>query len=175
MKNELGVESPVVFPDKGELGDKRLSPEESVAKLKEDTRKIEDTFRIPNQDIFENKQMSLGNAMSHGELIRRLQKLSSSILIEEGGWPNSVAVRIPDPREESGKRYVTGFVKEPLPEWSHVILDKRGLPHREVRGWRPVVEALVGAGAITKQQYYAAFGEPLGARSILWQGKMQGR
>lgn len=167
----------LILTDINDLGDKRLSPEEGVAELKERNAKLVEAKKIPHQALYENHAMAWGNPMAHNELIRRIQKLSSNIIIEDGGVPGAVAVRIPA-RDEDGqptKKYITGFYKKPLPEWSSVVTDKNGLATREIRGWRPVVEALVRAGAITKEQYYAAFGEPQGQRSIIWKEKIQGR
>jgi hypothetical protein len=80
-------------------------------------------------------------------------------------------VRYPKPQEDGTieKAYVTGFyVDAPLPEFSSVIVDSKGLPVRELRGWRSVLLALYRQKIVTLKQLELSFGKAQGQRAILW-------
>jgi hypothetical protein len=161
----------LILNDSAYLGDKMLSPEEGVCKLKEDNKKLAAPCKIAGQSLLEDHDQALGEPMMPQELIRRIQKLNPKIVVEKGGIPNAVAVRYPAVDDE-GKpclRYLTGFyVDRPLQEFSSVTTDKNGLPVREIRGWRTVLLALFHANAATYEQLKAMFGEPHGQRNTLW-------
>jgi hypothetical protein len=57
-------------------------------------------------------------------------------------------------------KYVGGFEKKPMPEWSHVTLDTSGLPVREVRGWRSVLMRLIKSRVIAYRSAVEQFGNP---------------
>jgi hypothetical protein len=161
----------LILNDSAYLGDKMLSPEEGVAKLREGNLKLASAKKIPNQNLLENTDMALGNPMMPQELIRRIQKINPKIIVEKGGIPNAVAVRYPvlDDEGKLTKRYLTGFyVDRALPEFSSVLTDKNGLPTREERGWRSVLLALFHANVATYEELKAMFGEPNGQRNSLW-------
>jgi hypothetical protein len=163
--------------DKNELGDKRLDPKEGVAKLKEDNRKLAAKNRIPNQSLLEDVDMAVGNPMAPAEFIRKIRLLSNDIIVEQGGIPNAVAVRIiaTDDDKESPtygqkiKKYVSGFyVDRMLPEFSAIIPDHLGQAKREIRGWRSVLLSLWRSKVVTLRQLVAVFGHPNGQRNSLW-------
>lgn len=161
----------LILTDSSDLGDKKLSHEEGVAKLKEGNRQLASAHKIPNQTLLENKDMAQGAEMHPADLIRRIVKLNGELIVEQGGIPNAVAVR-KFALDEDGvlaKKYLTGFyVDRALPEFSSVICDNNGLPIREIRGWRTVLLALMNAGALTYEQVKTEFGEPHGQRNSLW-------
>lgn len=152
-----------------------ISPAEAVAKAKEETRKQATQHRVPDQDVLENREAAKGYYLEYSELIARIGRLNSKILFQKGGVDNAVAVRFPKPDGMGGHtlEYVTGFFCQPLPEFSSVILDDKGLPVREVRGWRSVLHALIRAGALTKRQCDVVFGPAVGQRSSLWYRHLQ--
>lgn len=160
----------LIQPDKNLLGDKHVKDAESVAKLKEDNAKAAAQNRIPNQDILEDRGAALGIPMQPSELILRLQKLNPKIIIQQGGVRNAVAVRYPVMEDgKEVKKYITGFyVDNPLPEFSCVVTDERGLPWREIRGWRTVLTALIRQGILTEKRCDLHFGKPGTMRAILW-------
>jgi hypothetical protein len=162
----------LVKADASLLGDKNLQDKEAVAKLKEENAALAAQNRIPDQDILEKREMAMGLMLPPNEFIRRLEKLNPAIIIEAGGVRNAVAVRYPK-RQEDGtlhKDYVTGFyVDAPLPEFSAVVVDNRGLPVREIRGWRSVLLALYRQKIVTMKQVELIFGRPSGQRAILWE------
>lgn len=158
----------LIQPDKSKLGDGNLQDSEAVAKLKEENLRRSSENRIPDQDVLENREAALGHPMLPSELILKLQKLNPKILIEKGGVPGSVAVRYVPPGKTE-KVYVTGFPTEyPLPEFSAVVVDEKGLPWKELRGWRSVLLALDQKGLLTREQVKLTFGYPTGQRAILW-------
>jgi hypothetical protein len=166
----------LIVPDKSDLGDLKLSPEEGVAKLKEGNAKLTAQYKLPNQSLLENHDMALGIAMQPSAFIARIQKLNPAILVEKGGVPSAVAVRIPGFDDEGNyvKKYVTGFYTDRiLPEFSSIATDEKGLPWREQRGWRSVLLALLKAEALTYPQVKAAFGEPNTSRNVLWREQTQ--
>jgi hypothetical protein len=171
--------APLVVTDINDLGDKRLSPIEANCKLREENQRLIDAKKIPNQALLEDHDMALGNPMSPNDFIQKIKKLNPAIIVEDGGVYGAVAVRLvgTDPETgEYGKRYISGFYKnEMLPEFSSIITDEKGLPKREVRGWRSVLLALLKSGAVTFPQLKAAFGEPQGSRNILWRQQTQER
>ena len=60
-------------------------------------------------------------------------------------------------------------MKEHLPEWGHVTVDASNIAHREIRGWRSVLMALIKAKAISYDAAVEEFGNPiLDARSQFW-------
>jgi hypothetical protein len=161
----------LILNDSAYLGDKMLSPEEGVCKLREGNLKLAAEKKIPNQKLLEDQDMAVGEPMLPQELIRRIQKLNPLVIVEKGGIPNAVAVRIPSVDDEGKpcKRYLTGFyIDRALPEFSSVVTDKNGLPVREIRGWRTVLLALFNNKVATYEQLKAMFGEPNGQRNTLW-------
>lgn len=159
----------LIYDDSRKL--KRLDEVESLASIKEGNAAMTAKMRIPDQDILENREAALGWPMQPSEFIRRIEKLNSAIKIQTGGVRGAVAVRAP--QLVDGKmelKYISGFyVDQPLPEFSCVVLDDKGLPFREVRGWRTVLLGLVKAKVLTIEQVDLTFGKPNGGRAILWQ------
>lgn len=156
--------------DKNELGDKRLDPKENLAKLKEENLKLSGRSRIADQSLLENKDMAVGSPMQWQDLVHLLKKMNSSLIIEDGGVRNALAVRFPGHLEDGtyGKRYITGFYKEVLPEFSCIKSDERGRPTRECRGWRTVLVPLIKQHIISYKDAVDVFGTPNGQRSGRW-------
>ena len=161
----------LVKADASLLGDKNLQDKEAVAKVKEENIALAQKNRIPDQDILEKREMAMGLMLQPNEFIRRLEKLNPKIIIEAGGVRNAVAVRYPKLQEDGTlrKEYVTGFyVDAPLPEFSSVVVDNKGLPIREIRGWRSVLLALYRQKILNLKQIEIMFGKALGRRATLW-------
>jgi hypothetical protein len=161
----------LIQPDRNELGDRRLDLKESAIKAHEDNKKLASQYRIPDQDLLEDQKQAIGSEMDWQLFVTKLLKLSTNIVVEKGGVTGAVAVRFitKDKLGKPEKRYVSGFYIDcKLPEFSSVIVDENGLPKREIRGWRSVLEALVRAGALTQKQCDLTFGPALGQRAILW-------
>jgi hypothetical protein len=165
------VDAPVVM-ERSEMF--AISPAEAVAKAKEDNKRLASKSRITDQDILEDHEAAQGIELHHNELIRRIQLLNPKILIMPGGINGAVAVRYP--KFEFGEwsnTYITGFYLQPLPEFSSVTTDANGLPHREIRGWRSVLLALIKAGALDRKKVDALFGPARGQRSGIWYRTLQ--
>ena len=169
----------LILPDSADLGDKRLSPEEGVAQLKEKITSERAQHKLIKQDELENVEMSLGHPMPWQELCRRIKQLNHSLIICEGGYPGAMQVRAEvavTPEEPSGTKYVTGFMKDILSEFDSVTQkDKWGVAKRVNRGWRTVIMDIVLKGYATKAQVDKVMGEALGQRAWRWEPRMQGR
>lgn len=157
--------------DRTQLGDSHLDAVENLAKLREDNAVLDQKFKIYGQAELEKTTMECGTPMAYQNLIRLITRINPSIICEDGGYPNAIAVRIPGIQADGtyGKRYVTGFQKEVLQEFSGMRTDERGRPHREVRGWRTVVLALIRQHIISYKNAVDVFGEPNGSRAGRWQ------
>jgi len=190
--------APLVEVDPLELTDKRLSPEEVVAKEREELMKMESKKRIHGQDQLEDADRSSGPRINHNDLIKRVQKLNPGIHVKPG------KMSLPGVRDaalyvrkrsyeynevdfmsaaESARwgftapkddffihhKYCGGFPMEPLAEWGHCTVDSSNVALHEVRGWRSVLMALIKAKAITYQQAIAEFGDPINdPRAQFW-------
>lgn len=157
----------LILPDSSDLGDKKLSGAEGLAKFKAENQALVDTKRIPDQDVLEDVNAALGRRLDWTDVVRAIKLINPDIIVEDGGMPNAVAVRILRGGE---KVYLTGFYKTPMPEYSSVLVDEKGLPVREVRGWRSVLTALIQSKAISYKQVKnaALFGDANGKRADLW-------
>jgi hypothetical protein len=169
--------SPVVITDSAELTDNRLNEVEALAKLKEENRDLASRFQKPDQAILSNKDMAQGSPMEWRHLVYLLQKLCPSLIIKDGGVKDAIQVRYPDSaemyREDGGTRYVTGFYKQVLPEFSWETLDEHGLPTKEIRGWRTVIKPLIMQRIVSYKAAVELFGEPHGQRSGRWKQTLQ--
>jgi hypothetical protein len=169
----------LIQPDRNELGDKRLNEVEGLAKAKEENLALAAQNKIPDQAVLEDAKAALGMPLHPNELIRRIQRLNPRIIVEPGGVRNAVAVRTLAFDTEIGKeekKYITGFyIDMPMPEFSCVVLDNKGLPVKEVRGWRTVLLALIRQKLLTKKQCDLTFGKAQGQRTSLWDRQTQSK
>jgi hypothetical protein len=181
----------LVLNDSSDLGDKKLNPEEGLAKLKERNRAITDRQKIVGQSELEDIERSAGPKMPYQELIRKLQKLNFNLKVRDGS-PGNIAfydlktqLEVEQSYNEDhndfsrsewfkAHKYITGCPKEPLPEYSTVTVDERGRPHRELRGWRSILISMVKNGVITYQQAEEEFGPAMGKRSWRFEEQLQG-
>lgn len=171
----------LVLNSSSDLGDLKLSPQEANHRLREENKRLSEKKRIPNQTLLENHDMAFGTPMNYSELIRRVKKIAPEVIFEEGGIKGAIAVRHycwdpyggEDTLGAMAKKYITGFWKQILPEFSSITTDKNGLPAREIRGWRSVLLALMRSGAIPFEALKKEFGDPVGQRSSLWNEQTQ--
>ena len=114
--------------------------------------------------------MAMGQPMAYQDLIRLLKRINSALIFEDGGVKDAIAVRYPGHLEDGtyGKRYVTGFYKEVLPEFSCIQSDEHGRATRECRGWRTVLVPIIKQGIISYKDAVDVFGSPEGQRSGRW-------
>jgi hypothetical protein len=162
--------SPIVITDSQELGQKRLDALDNLQKLKEENIRMAAKFKLPGQAMLENAEIAVGKPMAWQDLVRLLQKMNPDIKCVDGGMANAIAVRFPAMQEDGvfGLKYVTGFYKEVLPEFSHISTDIHGLAVRENRGWRTVVLACIRQGIVSYRDAVDVFGEPDGVRGGRW-------
>jgi hypothetical protein len=176
----------LIQPDIAELGDTRLDPNESLAKIKAETHDMLEAKGcfLYGQAELEDIERAHGHRLEWREFIRRLTKVNRNLLIKDGleGHVAVYAPKLHDDQDErdpsrpdwwNDHRYITGFAKSTLSEFSTITTDERGLPKREVRGWRSVLIALIKTRAITYRDAVREFGEPLGARGWRWREQLQ--
>jgi hypothetical protein len=163
-----------------------LDPEESLAKLKEENEAIYEKRKIAGQKELEDQERSAGPRIPFAELLSRLKKLNSQLIVRDG-LPGHVALYAPRSLKELETaerdferdiffhlhKYVSGFPKEDMPEYAHIIVDERGLPKREYRGWRSVLMPLIKQGVISYEAAVEEFGEAMGQRSHRWHSELR--
>ena len=164
----------LIQPDKNELGDKRLSPEEAVVKLKEDNIALRKSFghQIPHQELLKRKEIAEGRRMEWNELIRRLNLLCPLSLVILDSFVPGVGPCIAIKTAKNGPdglelQYVTGFPKSVIPEYSWIETDEHDCPIKEHRGWRNVIRSLWKKGLTDGAKISEVFGDALGVRSDL--------
>ncbi len=173
----------MLIPSYG-LGDTALCDDEAIIRLREETDSALGTRRLHRQAELSDPNRSAGPRLSWNEVIFRLRKANPSLLFKDGSAGN-IAVYVPLNRQELAERdvdevdyakpewhrdhrYVAGFSKDWLPEYSHVEVNDRNLPVREIRGWRTVLLSLLKAKAITLPNVNRYFGAPTGSRAWSW-------
>jgi hypothetical protein len=177
----------LVQPDKNELGDKRLDPKESVVKYREELLRD-----ISHRKMYKQEEMtperSSGSRLQYTELISRLRRVCPTIKAVDGS-PGNIALYFPRSTKELEQatqewqydrdkfylvnKYVAGFPKQEIPEFSHFLLDTDGIPTREYRGWRSILIVLLKQGVISYRGAVREFGEALGQRGWRWQMETQ--
>ncbi len=173
----------LIEPNRSQLGDRHLSPEEAVIREREQLLNMEARKKIWGQAELEDPDRSSGPRLYYTEIIRRLLKLNPSLKIQDGS-DGQVAIYRPKRYDEYDMEqfdwrapmswrwdfeYVTGMEKGYIPQYSHVELDTSNLVKREIRGWRSVLIALIKARAITYRGAIQEFGDPAGdQRSGRW-------
>lgn len=180
----------LIQPDSSNLGDKKLNPEEALAKSKEDTRRMQQAkgLLLYKQEELEDASRGDGPKLYYKELIQRLEKLNPQLLIRDGA-PGNIAVYVLKTREQreadgndpnapdwyNDHKYVTGFPCDWISEYSTITVDERGLPKRHQRGWRSILIDLIKAHGITYSNAVKEFGEPTGERSWRWNDQLRDR
>lgn len=177
--------APTIIIDPTVLGDRLPRDGDSLAQKWEDTKRKEAAFKIPDQAFLENHEAARGGPLQPNEFIRRLRKIAPNLIIEQGGYRNCVRVciqaRDDEPSSDTFNQLVKvplscGFcVDEPLPEFSSVVTDDRGVASREIRGWRTVLLRLIHTGAVPYPAVKAEFGDPPGQRGKYWMQQLRER
>lgn len=168
--------APLVEADINELGDKRLDPIESVASQREKALQQASQYKIAKQEELEDQNRSLGPRLQYTELISRLKRAIPALKVMDGS-PGNIALYFPRDRKEleeatnnwdylEGKdtfflqyKYVGGFPKAEIPEYSTIDIDTSHLPTKEHRGWRSVLITLLKAGAVPYEKLLKEFGD----------------
>lgn len=164
----------LIQPDINELGDKRLDPKEGVAQKREQCLGMAAKKRLPGQDELEDPSRALGPRMQFTEVISKLKRLIPGLTVMDGS-PGNVALYFPLNRKELEdvqrgwqndkpifflyNKYVGGFPKTELQEYSTVDIDNAMLATKEHRGWRSVLITLIKQGVISYQAAVNEFGD----------------
>lgn len=175
----------LIQPDINELGDKRLDPKESVAQKREECLSMAARKRIHKQDELEDAARALGPRIGYGEMVRKLRKLVPSLKFLDGS-PGNIAVYAPRDRGEIEQRfyqwyqeqeeaaargrkrqdsfflyykYVGGFPKSELQEYTTIDIDNANLGTKEHRSWRTVLIGLIRQGLVSYASVIKEFGD----------------
>lgn len=164
----------LVQTDRQELGDNRLNPIEAVAKARENCLAMAAKKRLYKQDELEDPKRALGPRLQFGEMCSRIRRLIPSLRILDG-LPGNVALYAPRNSQElaeatecwqQGKdlfflryKYVGGFAKQELHEYSTLDIDNAMLATKENRGWRTVLIMLIEQGLVSYHAAVKAFGD----------------
>ena len=118
---------------------------------------IHDLYRLDDHEWFKDFNRRKGEPMHPSDLIFRIQKLNPHIFVQQqinfddwGLYTESLG-RI---------RYLSGFGKSWMAEFSFSMCDERNLPTEHVKGWRTVLIELLAKGALTWEQVVEGFGDP---------------
>lgn len=161
--------------DRNELGDKRLDPKEGVAQKREECIAMAQTRWIPHQEDLNDPTRVLGPRIQFNEFVSRLKRIIPTLTVCDG-LPGNVALYAPCNAEELEmqtltwqhdkdkffmvNKYVGGFPKQPLHEYSGLDLEEFTLlANKEIRGWRTVLIMLLEQGLVTYKKIVAEFGD----------------
>lgn len=146
-----------------------LPAKEAIKKFREEKiEPLHDTYRLWDHEDLKNLYKRAGQWMHSSELIYKVQKLNPLVFVEqqinypdEWGFYTGVLGK---------KKYVSGFTKGWLREFSAIEVDARNLQTGdELRGWRTVLLRLLSLGVIQWKETHKVFGDSEGINSIRWQ------
>ena len=141
---------------------KRLSPQEQLARNYEDTNERLDRYRLADHDTLKDVSQRMGRVMTHNEFIQRVQKVTHNRVWAEDSLSDPTHMVCGFYFVKDGvKKYVCSFDKGWMPEFSFILTDNADLPVKERRGWRTVLTRLLQLGAITWDEVRSAFGDGL--------------
>lgn len=184
MKNK----APSIIIDPTVLGDRRPRDKDSVAQKTEDTKRFrEKNHTIGNQDMLANSDMANVNYLDPVDFQHRLRKLNAAFrFCPSNNRPYICTGAVMFDDETDSPTYSQLVVRTvpgcsfrgdfPIPEFSHVGLDKWGIATSERdgdRGWRTVLLNLIKQGFLKYSAVKAEFGEPLGQRGKLWHEQLR--
>ena len=164
----------LIQPDRNELGDKRLDPKEGVAQKREECLAMAATRRFPHQEDIEDPERALGPRLQFSEFVSRLKRVIPALKVLDGS-PGNVALYFPRNSAELKEatqawtadrdvfflvnKYVGGFPKQEIQEYSTVDIDNARLATKEHRGWRSVLMNLITAGVVSYRAVVKEFGD----------------
>ena len=164
----------LIQPDRAELGDKRLDPAEGVAQKREECLAMAAQKRLYGQDELEDPNRACGPRIQFADILSKLRRLIPSLVVKDGS-PGSVALYYPRNRKEFTEalrawqwdrdyfflkyKYVGGFEKQPLHEFSTLDVDNARLATKEHRGWRTVLISLIQQGCVSYRKTVNEFGD----------------
>lgn len=145
-----------------------LPLEEALLKFKgERIEPYLETFRLSDHDELKDFHRRSGQWLHSSELIYQVTRLNPMIFVEQqinypDQWGFYVTVR-------GKQRYVSGFPKGWLREFTAIVVDERNLMEGdEIRGWRHVLVRLMGLGLLSWQQVVTTFGNSEGVNAERW-------
>lgn len=189
----------LIQPDRNELGDKRLNDVEMVAREREKCLAMAAKKRLPHQEDIEDPTRAFGPHLQFGEFITRLRRVLPELKVLDGSLGNvalyvmrdrkEIAEREPEWLQEQtdrvleGKKmqdrffldhkYVGGFAKSDLQEYSTVDIDNAMLATKENRGWRSVLMNLITAKVVSYDKVVKEFGDTgLDQRGWRWREQL---
>lgn len=141
------------------------------ALLKFHGEKIEpqlETYRLSDHNDLKDFHKRSGRWMHSSELIHQVTRLNPRIFVEHQiNFPDQWGFYIDVLGQQ---RYVSGFPKGWLREFTAINVDKRNLPEGdEIRGWRAVLVRLMALGLLSWAQVLRTFGNSEGPTAERWQ------
>lgn len=146
-----------------------LPLEEALLKFKGERIEPQlETFRLYDHHELKDFHRRSGQWMHSSELVHQVTRMNPRIFVEQqlnypDQWGFYVDVR-------GRQRYVSGFPKGWLREFTAIVVDSRDLMEGdEIRGWRHVLVRLMGLGLLSWAQVVKTFGNSEGANAERWQ------
>lgn len=176
------IDAPYVEPEISMLGDTHLDPVEAVKREREDLLRIRQKDKNHGQDELEKADRSTGARLHYTEFLVKLKRILSGFFVKDGS-PGQLALYVAKteseiaadgydlshPQWHNESKYVTGFPKDWIPEWGHLLNDTDGIANREVRGWRSILIAMIKQKLIKYVDVIREFGDPIhDQRSTFW-------
>ncbi len=127
-----------------------------------------ETYRLYDHNDLKDFHKRSGRWIHSSELIYQVTRLNPRIITEQQlNYPNEWGFYL----DVCGrKKYVSGFPKGWLREFTAIVVDQRNLMDGdEIRGWRAVLVRLMGLGLLSWAQVIETFGNSEGATSERWQ------
>lgn len=145
-----------------------LPLDEALLKFKGE--KIEpqlETYRLYDHRELKDFHMRSGQWIHSSEFIHRVQRLNPRLFVEQQlNFPDQWGFYV----DVLGKqKYVSGFPKGWLREFTAIVVDNRNLMEGdEIRGWRHVLVRLMGLGLLSWSQVLKEFGNSEGVNADRW-------
>jgi hypothetical protein len=131
-----------------------------------------ETYRLSDHNMLKNLYMRGGTWLHSSEFILKVQQLNPKVFVEHQiNYPNEWGFYI----DVLGKqKYVSGFSKGWLREFSAILVDDRNLQlGDELRGWRTVLLRLMASGVLEWKQVFRVFGDSEGINASRWRAYTQ--
>lgn len=146
-----------------------LPLEEALLKFKGERIEPQlETYRLYDHNDLKDFHKRSGQWMHSSELIHKVTSLNPRIFVEQQlNYPDQWGFYV----DVLGKqKYVSGFPKGWLREFTAIIVDKRNLMEgEEIRGWRAVLVRLMSLGLLSWPQVTRVFGNSEGPTAERWQ------
>lgn len=137
--------------------------EEMLQAMREETKKVTDRQRYPDQDEFENASKQAGKGIWSHQLTKQILKLNANLFLEDSILVPGCAAfykMVDGKKKPTGASFRKGLIPEftimkPNVEISGTKIDSMGITY----GWRTVLMRLVKSGDLSYPQVLKVWGE----------------